>query len=318
VRLRRSDPAGQGIRRRRAGRGFRYLTEQGAPLVDEDVLARIAALAIPPAWTEVWICPAGNGHIQAMGTDVAGRRQYLYHEAWRAQRDRAKFDRALELAAALPAARRHVSRVLAAEPAPSRERALAAAFRILDAASLRIGSEQYAAENGSHGLATLLCSHVTVDGDGIRLEFPAKSGQAWESTLEDHDLAVALGALLRRRSGRLLAWRDGAGWHPLSPGEINDYIRERTRGEFTAKDFRTLHGTIVAAQSLRRSGARRSPSARSRAIAEAMREAGAELGNTPAVARGSYVDPRVIDRYLAGEVIAATGAPEAALLALLS
>lgn len=318
MRLRRSNPTAPGILRRRSGRGFRYLTPDGERLRDEDAAARIAVLAIPPAWTEVWICPAPNGHIQAMGTDAAGRRQYVYHADWRVQRDRVKFDRALALAAALPAARRSVTRALAADTSPTRARALAASFRILDAASLRVGSEQYAAENGSHGLSTLLCAHVAITGDTIRLEFPAKSGQVWESTLSDGALAAALGIMRRRRTGRLLAWRDAAGWHPLTAAEINDYIRERTHGDFTAKDFRTLHGTLAAARSLQRSGPAGTASARTRHIAQAMREVGEELGNTPAAARSSYVDPRVIDRYQVGEVMAATGSAEAALLALLS
>lgn len=318
MRLRRSDPAGPGITRRRAGKSFQYVTPEGERIDDPAELARMSALVIPPAWSRVWICPAVNGHIQATGTDAAGRRQYLYHPAWREQRDRAKFDRALELAAALPSARRFVTRALTREQLPTRQRALAASFRILDVASLRVGSEQYTADNGSHGLSTLLCSHVTIHGGAIRLEFPGKSGQLWESTMVDGDLASALSTMRRRRSGRLLAWRDEAGWHPLSAAEINDYIRERTRGDFTAKDFRTLHGTLVAARSLQRSGPADTASARARHIARAMRDVAEELGNTPAVARSSYVDPRVIDRYRAGELIAATGSPERALHSLLS
>lgn len=318
MRLRRSDPTSPGIQRRRSGRGFRYLDRDGSALSDEAALARIAGLAIPPAWTDVWISPYPHGHIQALGTDAAGRRQYLYHEAWRAQRDRTKFDRALSLAQSLPAARGVVSKALAGEITPTRDRALAAAFRILDSASLRIGSEQYANDNGSHGLATLLCAHASISGTRVRLTFPAKSGQSWDSELDDPALAACLRVLRGRRSGRLLSWRDGRNWHPLSSSEINDYIRERTRGDFTAKDFRTLHGTIVAAQSLQRTGWSETARARNAAVRHAMLETAAALGNTPAVARSSYVDPRVIDRFEAGELLSPQGAPERALVALLA
>lgn len=318
MRLRRSDPTAAGFSRRRAGRGFRYLDESQERLLDEDAIARIAGLVIPPAWNDVWICPFRNGHIQAMGTDANGRRQYLYHEDWRRSQDRAKFDRALDLAAALPAARRAVTRALGTGSPIMRDRALACAFRILDTAALRIGSEQYAAENGSHGLATLRTSHVAVSGGTVRFRFPGKSGQPWVSEVSDEALATTVLAMKRGRSGTLLAWQDDGVWRALSPAEINEDIRVRTKGDFTAKDFRTLHGTLVAARSLQRTGPAASRSARARAITAAMREVAAELGNTPAVARNSYVDPRVIDRYEAGDVIAPTGAAETALLALLS
>jgi DNA topoisomerase-1 len=318
MRLRRSDPTSPGLTRQRAGRGFRYLDESRERLTDEFVIARIRQLAIPPAWQDVWICPFPNGHIQATGSDASGRRQYLYHEAWRRNQDRVKFDRALDLAAALPSARRAVTRSLNAPPPVTRDRALACAFRILDTAALRIGSEQYEAEYGSHGLATLRTSQVTVKGDTVRFRFPGKSGKLWESEVSDEALASVVRAMKVGRSGTLLAWQDENGWRVLSPAEINDDIRRRTRGDFTAKDFRTLHGTIVAAQSLQRTGVAENKTARARAVAAAMREVAAELGNTSAVARKSYVDPRVIDHYAAGEVIAPTGAAETALLALLA
>jgi DNA topoisomerase-1 len=302
-RLRRSDSSGPGIHRIGAGRGFRYRDERGGRVTDPALLDRIAALAIPPAWTEVWIAPYANGHIQAAGVDAAGRRQYLYHPSWRAQKDRAKFDRALALAESLPVARRGVTVDLRREGLP-RERVLAAAFRMLDTGSLRVGSERYADEHGSYGLSTLLGAHAAVDGDEVRLHFPAKSGLEWRSEIRDADLA-ALMRLLMRRGGRarLLAWREGERWHPVSAVEINDDVRERTGGDFTAKDFRTLHGTIAAAASLAQTGPRPSPTARRRAVAEAMRVAAAVLGNTPAVARASYVDPRVLDHYDQGRTI---------------
>jgi len=303
-RLRRSRTSEPGIRRLRRGRGFSYVDASGAPVTDAELLDRIRALAIPPAWRDVWIAPYPNGHIQATGVDAAGRRQYLYHPAWREKRDRVKYDRMLALAESLPVARRGVTRDLRLDGFP-RERVLAGAFRMLDTGSLRVGSERYADEHGSVGLSTLRGAHATVrEGDRVELRFPGKSGQAWESDLRDPDLATLVGALKRRGSrARLLAWRDERGWHPLRPEEINDDIRRRTGGDFTAKDFRTLHGTAVAALALARSGPRDSPSARKRVVAAAMREAAAVLGNTPAIARASYVDPRIVDRYERGETV---------------
>jgi DNA topoisomerase-1 len=302
-RLRRSDSSGPGIRRVRAGRGFWYRDEHGGRVDDPELLDRIAALAIPPAWTDVWIAPYANGHIQATGVDAAGRRQYLYHPTWREQKDRIKFDRALTLAESLPVARRGVTIDLRREGL-GRERVLAAAFRMLDTGSLRVGSERYADEHGSYGLSTLRGAHAVVSEDCVRLHFPAKSGLEWRSEIRDADLATAVRALKRRGGrARLLAWHEGERWHPVTAAEINDDVRDRTGGDFTAKDFRTLHGTIAAAARLAVIGPRSSGRGRQAAIAEAMRAAADVLGNTPAVARSSYVDPRVIDHYVAGRTI---------------
>ena len=320
-RLRRSDTAGPGIHRVRRGRGFAYLDESGRP-VDAETRERAHALVLPPAWTDVWICPWPNGHIQATGIDDAGRRQYRYHDAWRAQKDRLKFDRMLDLADVLPAARRGVTRDLRRDDL-SRERVLAAAFRMLDTGMLRVGSERYADAHGSYGLSTLLGAHArVVEGERVLLDFPAKSGQPWESEIADPDLAVVV-ARLKRRGGRarLLAWHDDArGWRPLSAEDINADVRARTGGDFTAKDFRTLHGTVTAAVSLARSGPGETATARKRAVVQAVRLAADALGNTPAVARASYIDPRLLDRYARGETIdvARPRAVEAALRDLLT
>ena len=319
-RLRRSDLSAQGVRRVRSGRGFSYRDQTGRTVDDPELRERIAALAIPPAWTHVWICPYPNGHIQATGIDAAGRRQYLYHPTWRQQKDRVKYDRALSLAESLPAARRQVT-IHLREGEPTKTRALAAAFRMLDTANLRVGSEQYAEANGSFGLSTLRCSHATVSGDTVILEFPSKSGQEWSSAITDPDLASVVRGLKRRGPrARLLAFRDDAGrWHPLRPGDINDYVRERTGGDFTAKDFRTLAGTAAAAISLAKWGPEGTKTGRTRAVAAAMRDAAEALGNTPAIARSSYVDPRVIDLYRSGTTIdpARTASAESELRALL-
>jgi len=227
-RLRQSNTAGRGYHRVRSGGGFSYRDASGSLITDTELKPRFGTLGIPPAWTDVWICLYENGHVQATGIDDAGRRQYIYHPAWRERQDRVKFERALEIAAA---------------------------FRMLDTGSLRIGSERYAEEHGSHGLSTLLCSHVTVTKDRVQLRFPAKSGQQWESEIVDADLAAFLRRRLRSApAAPVLSWRDGRELRSLSAAEINDYVRERTGGEFTAKDFRTLRGTVAAAASLAVSG----------------------------------------------------------------
>jgi len=303
----------------RSGTGFRYLDAGGATITDPHLRARIEQLAIPPAWTDVWIAPYANGHIQATGTDAAGRTQYIYHPTWREQKDRLKFDRAMALAESLPAARRKVTGDLRSE-GPTRQRALAAAFRLLDTGSLRVGSERYAEQHGSHGLSTLLASHVSTSGESITLSFPGKSGQEWESVLKDAELADVLRGLKRRGgNARLLAWKDGRSWRPIAAEDINDYVRECTGGEFTAKDFRTLHGTVTAAIALAQAGPRPSPTARKRVVAQVMRDVAEVLGNTPSVARASYVDPRIIDHYDHGRTIdpARTGSAETQVRALL-
>lgn len=318
-RLRRSNSSGKGLRRVRAGSGFRFRDDSGRP-VDATTRARIQLLAVPPAWVDVWISPFENGHILATGVDAAGRTQYIYHPFWRQQKDRLKYDRALSLAGSLPAARRRVTSDLR-DSVPSKARALAAAFRMLDTGSLRVGSERYAEQNGSHGLSTLVCSHASISGDTVSLDFPGKSGQKWDSMIIDAELATVLRAL-RRRGGdaRLLAWKDGRIWHPLAADEINAYVAECTGGDFTAKDFRTLHGTVTAAVSLATAGPQKTVTARKRAAAQAMRDVAAVLGNTAAVAKASYVDPRVVDKFDHGRVMDVSGrtSPETRLRELLT
>jgi DNA topoisomerase-1 len=303
VRLRRSNASGRGYRRVAAGTGFSYRDLDGSTLPPGPVRDRLESIGIPPAWTDVWISPFDNGHIQATGLDAVGRRQYIYHPAWRERKDRLKFDRALQLAESLPTARRLVTLDLRSDR-PSRERVLAAAFRMLDSGSLRVGSERYTNENGSHGLATLLGAHVHVLKECLQLRFPAKSGKAWESEIRDADLA-ALVRNLKRRGGnaRLLAFKDGRTWRPLSSDDINGYVKERTGSDFTAKDFRTLRGTVAAAVSLAHSGPQKTVAARKHAIGVAMEDAAAVLGNTPSIARKSYVDPRLLDHFADGETI---------------
>jgi DNA topoisomerase IB len=306
VRLRRSDTSVPGLRRRRHGDRFVYLRPDGGPVEDPETIQRIDALKIPPAWQEVWISPWSNGHLQAVGTDAAGRRQYLYHERWRLRRDDQKFKRMQAFAEALPQLRREIEQALR-RSGLGRERVLACAVRLLDRAYLRSGGSEYTA-NGSFGLATLHREHVVVRNNGrIELEFPGKAGVHQRRSLVDPDAGKVLRALKARKGGdeELLAYRGRTGaWVDVRSGDVNDYIKQITGGEFTAKDFRTWHATVLAAVALAVSvPAARSEHARKRAVARAVSEVSDYLGNTPAVCRKSYVDPRVIDRYRDGRTI---------------
>jgi DNA topoisomerase IB len=304
-RFRRSDPGTEGIRRRRCGRGFRYLGAAG-PVTDPRTLARIRALVIPPAWEDVWICPDPRGHIQAVGTDSAGRRQYLYHALWREQRDRDKRDRIRELGAALPRVREVVGRHLEGRGL-TRDRVLAAAVRLIELGFFRPGGEEYAEENGTFGLATILKEHVTLTKGQLMFEYEAKGGKHREQGVAEEQVCAVVRSLKRRRDGgdKLLTYRSGPRWHQVTAADINDYIREVSGGEYTAKDFRTWHATVLAAVGLAVSDRADGEAARQRAAARVVREVADYLGNTPAVARASYIDPRVIERYEQGRTIAA-------------
>jgi DNA topoisomerase IB len=306
VRLRRTSPDRPGWTRRRAGRGFSYLDADGRRITDPDQLQRIRDLAIPPAWQDVWITPHVNGHLQAVGTDDAGRRQYLYHPEWRRQRDRDKHEHMLLFARRLPGARRQVSEDLARTGMP-RERALAAAFRLLDVGLFRIGGEVYAEENGSFGLATLRRDQVRVSAGTVRFEYVAKSGQQRRLAVEDPEIGAVVSTLKRRRDGgeELLAFRTGDGWRDVGSADINAYLKDVIGPAASAKDFRTWHATVLAAVALARLEAPGSPTAARRAVSGAVREVAAQLGNTPAVCRSSYIDPRVIDRFGEGRTIGA-------------
>ena len=306
-RLRRVDCSMPGIRRRRAGRGFVYTDAFGQRVTDDAVLARIRALAIPPAWTDVWICPLANGHIQATGTDARGRRQYRYHDAWRTRRDQEKFDHMLAFGASLPGMRA-VLREHLAEPDLTRNRVLACATRLLDLGFFRIGTEGYAEQNQTYGLATIRKEHVTVGpGDLVTFDYVAKSGKRRLQSIVDADVTAVIRALKRRRAGgaELLAYRNhDGGWSDIRSADINAYVKEVTGGDFTAKDFRTWNATVLCAVGLAVSAGVTSATGRKRAVTRAITEVAHYLGNTPAVCRSSYVDPRVVDRYYAGVTIA--------------
>jgi DNA topoisomerase I len=302
-RLRRVSPDSPGWTRRRHGSGFVYFDEHGRRLGVADV-ARCKGLVIPPAWRDVWICPLENGHLQAVGTDDAGRRQYLYHPDWRAKRDRAKHDRVLEVGDRLPRARSRVDEYLGLEGMP-RARALAAAFRLLDLGLFRVGGESYADTNGSYGLATIEKRHVRIDGDSMTFSFPAKSGQRHRVTVTDPAVRKVIAVLRRRRGGgpQLLAYREGRRWRDISSRDINEFVKDIVGGDVSAKDFRTWHGTVTAAVSLADNADAGSAKARRRAVRRAAEAVSDQLGNTPSVARKSYIDPRVVDRFEAGETI---------------
>lgn len=304
-RLRRSNCHRPGITRRGHGKGFSYRRADGTKVQEPAELERIRQLAIPPAWKDVWISPQPNGHIQATGVDDAGRRQYLYHPRWRELKDREKFDRVLDFGDTLPQARPAVTRLLRSEGATA-EKACAAAFRLMDEAALRVGNEEYAQSNGSYGVTTLLVQHVRVDGADVHLDFPGKSGHRWTLSLRDADLAAALAPMLERAPDETaLAHRDEDGqWTGITSARLNDFVRDRCGAGFTAKDFRTWQGTVTAAMALAaRADTRPSESARKKAVSAAMREVAEHLGNTAAIARSSYTDPRVIDRFMGGETI---------------
>src|SRR3954449_4884617 len=304
-RLRRVDCATEGITRRRRGLGFDYVDQStGERIQDEEVLSRVRALAIPPAWQEVWICADPLGHIQATGMDARGRKQYRYHDRWRERRDRQKFEDMLDFANALPKLRDRVERDLRKRTI-SRDRVLACAIRLLDRGFFRIGSEDYAVENETYGLATMRKEHVTLRDGFLLFDYPAKSGKRRVQSVVDPEIAVVVEQLKRRRGGgqELLAYKRGGRWVDVRSADINAYIKEITGEDFSAKTFRTWGATVFAAVALAVSPARDSKTARKRAVTRAIKEVAHHLGNTPAVARASYIDPRVIDRYFDGYVI---------------
>jgi DNA topoisomerase IB len=305
-RLKRIDCSSPGIRRRKSGKGFTYVDQNGNKVTDKATLSRISALVIPPAWTDVWICSHPMGHIQAVGIDVKGRKQYRYHDAWRLRRDAEKFDHMLDFARALPAIRRRAAEDLGSDGL-CRRRVLACAVRLLDLGFFRIGTEGYAEENQTYGLATMRKKHVKVEGETITFDYIAKSGKRRIQSVADPDVVEVVAELKQRSGGghELLAWLDDDGrWCDVKSSDINAYIKECSGGEFSAKDFRTWSATVLAAVALAvSSGVARSETGRKRAIARAMKEVSEYLGNTPAVCRSSYVDPRVVDRYTAGMTV---------------
>ncbi|MEZ7154049.1 DNA topoisomerase IB [Streptomyces sp. MAD19A] len=306
MRLHHSRPTDAGYRRLRHGRGFRHLDVTGEPLRDRAELARVRALVIPPAWTDVWICARADGHLQAVGTDAAGRRQYLYHPRFRAEQEAAKHEHVLDVAETLPALRETVEGHLG-DRGLTRPRVLATAVRLLDLGFFRIGSDRYAELNNSYGLTTLLKEHSRRRAGAVLFSYTGKHGKEVIRAVADPAACRSLTALLSRRGGgdRLLAYWEGRAWHDVSNADVNGYLKELAGLEVTAKDFRTWHATVMAAVALAVSEpAARSETARKRAVARAAREVSGYLGNTPAVCRASYINPRVVELFEEGVTVA--------------
>ncbi len=303
--VQRVETDGPGFTRKGRGKGFEYFDASTAEkITDAEQVQRLKDLVIPPAWQDVWICPDPNGHIQAVGYDEAGRRQYIYHEQWRAQRDAEKFDRMLDFARWLPALRSSCSSMLEATDKLTRERVLACAVRLLDLGFFRIGGESYAAENETYGLATMRKEHVSIrEGGIIEFDYTGKHGKRRLQNVVDEAILVVVKTLRLRRTGgdELLAYRTSKGWRDVTSADINEFVKSELGEEHTAKDFRTWNATVLAAVAVAVSGpATRSAHARKRAVSRACQEVAHYLGNTPAVARGSYIDPRVFERYEEG------------------
>jgi DNA topoisomerase I len=301
-RLRRADCSSPGITRKGRGRGYEYFAPDGRKITDPEVIERCQALVIPPAWQDVWICPHPNGHLQAVGIDDAGRRQYRYHEQWRRRRDSQKFDRMLDFASALPQLRKVCTSHLEEEDGHSRERVLSCAVRLLDYGFFRVGGAPRSAEVESFGLTTIRKEHVTIRGDAVEFAYPAKGGIDRLTAVVDPAVRDVVGTLRRRRTGgdELLAWKDRGEWVDVDAKDVNGFIKEHAGEDFSAKDFRTWHATVLAAVAVSVGVGAQTPSARKRNEVRATQEVAHYLGNTPTVARDSYIDPRVFDRYRSG------------------
>ena len=293
-----------GIARRRAGRGFTYLDPDGRRITDPETIARIRSIVIPPAWTDVWICPWPNGHLQATGRDARGRKQYRYHPRYRARRDGAKFERLVAFARALPRIRDQVDRDLGRTGLP-REKVLAAVVRLLELTLIRVGNDEYARLNRSFGLTTLRDRHATVRGSEIRFRFRGKSGQEHDVGLRDRRLAAVVKRCRDLPGQELFQYRDADGdIRDVASDDVNDYLAAIAPG-ITAKDFRTWAGTVLAFRALRATGEGETDREKQRNVTAAIRATADDLGNTPAVARSAYVHPAVVDAYLDGRIRAA-------------
>ncbi len=294
-----------GIRRRRAGRGFAYTGPDGERITDRRLLARIKSLAIPPAWTDVWICPSPRGHLQATGRDARGRKQYRYHPRWRSARDEVKYERMIAFGQALPAIRSRLDHDLSLPGLP-RERVLAAVVRLLEKTRVRVGNEEYARENRSFGLTTLRNGHAEVGTNRIRFRFRGKGGKEHDVRLSDARLARIVARCQDLPGQALFTYLDEDG-EPRTVGssDVNDYLREISGEDFTAKDFRTWSGTVLAAWALSELEEFDSEAQAKKNVVRAVEAVAEHLGNTPAISRKSYVHPTVIDAYLDGDVVRA-------------
>lgn len=300
-----------GIRRVRAGEGFSYVDAAGKAVADPFILDRIRSLAIPPAWTDVWICPHAEGHLQATGRDARGRKQYRYHSRWREVRDENKFGRMLAFGRALPAIRARVEQDMARRGLP-REKVLATIVQLMETTLIRVGNEEYARENQSFGATTLRDRHVDVSGETLRLKFRAKSGKVQNIRLRDRRLARIVKRCQDLPGQELFQYIDEDGTRrTVGSSDVNEYLHDITGQDFTAKDFRTWAGTVLAALALQGMEAASSPTAAKRTVKQAIENVAARLGNTPAICRKCYVHPEVIAAYLDGGLLEAVTEAEA-------
>jgi DNA topoisomerase-1 len=294
-----------GIRRERDGEGFRYIDAKGEPVEDEATLKRIKALVIPPAWTDVWICPQANGHLQATGRDAKGRKQYRYHAKWRNVRDEVKYERMINFGKALPTIRAEVDRALKLPGLP-RVKVLATIVYLLEASMMRVGNEEYARTNKSFGLTTLRNRHVKVDGSDVEFRFRGKSGVYHKIHVHDRRLARIIRSARDLPGQELFQYIDEDGeTHSIDSSDVNDYLRTITGEDYTAKDFRTWSGTVLAALALQEFEKFDSETQAKKNIVRAIESVAERLGNTPSVCRKCYVHPAVLDAYLEGSVLEA-------------
>ena len=292
---------GPGITRRRSGSGFSYRDPHDKLIRDEDTLARIKSLAIPPAWTDVWICPDEDGHLQATGRDAKGRKQHRYHPRFREVRDAAKFERLAEFAKALPALRARIDEDMSKRGLP-REKVLATIAHLLDTTLIRVGNDEYAKANKSYGLTTLKDQHAKVQGDTLRFVFTGKSGKSWKLTVKNRRVAKVVKAAQELPGQRLFQYVDGDGApQSVTSTDVNAYLREISGAEITAKDFRTWGGTVLAAAELKRLNGFDTQTLAKANIKAAIETVAMSLGNTPTICRKSYVYPALLETYLAGE-----------------
>ena len=297
-----------GISRRRVGSGFRYVNPQGAIVRDEEELKRIRALAIPPAWRDVWICPDPRGHLQATGRDARGRKQHRYHPRWRMVRDEAKFDRILEFAAALPALRRRTRDDMAVSGLP-RRKVIAAVVQLLEKTLIRVGNDEYARDNQSFGLTTLRDSHARISGSTIRFRFRGKAGKFHDIAFSDARLARIVKRCQELPGRELFQYLDEDGnVQDIGSADVNDYLREVMGREFTAKDFRTWTGTVLAARALQELREFGSDTQGKKNILKAVEAVAGVLGNTRSVCRKCYIHPAIVDAYLDRTLAAALSA----------
>jgi DNA topoisomerase I len=292
-----------GIRRHRAGKGFRYLSRAGTALTDKATLQRIKALVIPPAWTDVWICPKSNGHIQATGRDARGRKQYRYHSRFREVRESTKYHRMLAFAESLPVIRNKVSEHLGLRGLP-REKVLATVVQLLEATLIRVGSDEYAKQNKSYGLTTLKNRHVDVEGSRLRFNFKGKNGKLWRLGVWDRRIAKVIRACQELPGQELFQYVDDDGeTRDLTSSDVNAYLKEISGEDITAKDFRTWHGTVLAALALHEFEKFDNQAGAKKNIREAIQRVAARLGNTPTICRKCYIHPEILNTYVEGSLL---------------